>query len=180
MFARNLHAATPFHGAGAAYAGSSRPPSPAAWPRSPHVAAPLLETMPARELRISPKLQMSSPKSTRGTPSQARGLVSPGANSSPMRRGSFAQSYHTADRSSGTVAQPCFAELRPACCVWQCRHFGLAGAGPSQILPVDPLLRVRGSQRPVIDRRVMQRANERSCRCLFARQLINQSMTATC
>jgi hypothetical protein len=42
--------------------------------------------MAARELRISPKLQMSSPKPTRGTPSQARGLVNPGANSYPMAR----------------------------------------------------------------------------------------------
>lgn len=62
------------------------------------VPAPLLERMSARELRISPKLQMSSPKPTRGTPSQARGLVSPGGNSYPM--GHNAQHNHTTLRTA--------------------------------------------------------------------------------
>jgi hypothetical protein len=62
-----------------------------------------LEHLPPRELRISSSLL-----------SLARGLDNSGGNGSPIENSTPALSYHTPDRSSGTVTRPCIAGLHPA------------------------------------------------------------------
>jgi hypothetical protein len=125
------------------------------------LAALSLGTAPARELRNSCKLQMGSPKPTRCTPSLARGLVSPGGSSSPMKTEALAQSYHTADRSNGTVTQPCIAKLRLAS-IWAsqifCGRFRLR-CSQHYKLRRNSMPRSRVRCRPVIEGRIMQRAN---------------------
>jgi hypothetical protein len=86
-------------------------------------------------------------------------------------------SDHTADRSSGPVAQPCLAALRPALIPHTDPEHGIVEnmleplREPAQIPPSWTIqIKARG---PVAG------ANAHAGALLFAQQLINQSMTAT-